>query len=128
MSLDHIGIPVADYTKAKEFYSKALAPLGYVLKSDYAEWKAAGFECDGRQDLWLGGDHPKQAKGTHLAFTGKDKTSIQAFYDAALAAGGTDNGKPGYRKEYSPGYYAAFITDPDGHNLEAVFHDPNPSE
>lgn len=127
MALDHIGIPVSDYTKAKEFYSKALAPLGYVLKSDLAEWKAAGFEQGGKKDVWLGGDHSPSVH-THVAFSATDKAAVQAFYDAAIAAGAKDNGKPGYRKEYSPGYYGAFVTDPDGHNLEAVFHDPNPSE
>lgn len=127
MALDHVGIPVADFAKAKEFYSKALAPLGYTLKTDMAEWKAAGFSYEEKQDFWIGGGDTT-SKGAHIAFVAKDKASVDTFYTEALAAGGKDNGKPGYRKEYSPGYYGAFITDPDGHNLEAVFHDPNPSE
>jgi predicted lactoylglutathione lyase len=124
MTLDHIGIPVSDFEKAKEFYAKALAPLGYSLAMDMAEWKAAGFMCDGKQDFWLGGNDVAH-KGTHIAFAAKNKETVDAFYNAALAAGGRDNGAPGYRKEYSPGYYGAFIIDMDGHNLEAVFHDPD---
>lgn len=125
--LHHISLHISDLTRAKEFYTKALAPLGYVLVSDYPEWQVAGFGEPGRPDTWISADSgAKQA--THLAYAAKSKEEVDAFYGAAMLAGASDNGKPGYRKEYAPGYYAAFVHDPDGHNIEAVFMDPNPSE
>ena len=124
--IDHVSLRVSDITKAKEFYTKALAPLGYTLMRDMPEYGVAGYGEGGKADLWLNG------KGTddemHLALTAKDKAAVEGFYKEAMAAGGTDNGGPGYRKEYSPGYYGAFVKDMDGHNIEVVFHDPNPSE
>ncbi len=122
--IDHVSLHVSDFEKSKAFYSKALAPLGYSMKMEMAEWKVAGFG-ENKPDLWI------MAKGSededHVAFSAKDKPMVDEFYKSGLAAGGTDNGAPGYRKDYSPGYYAAFVKDPDGHNIEVVFHDPNPS-
>lgn len=124
--IDHVSVRTSDLVKSKEFYTKALAPIGYSLLMDLPDYGAAGFGAGGKADLWL------SAKGAsddnHVAFSANDKASVDAFYKAGLEAGGTDNGAPGYRKEYTPGYYAAFVTDPDGHNIEVVFHDPNPSE
>ena len=125
--LNHISINVSDYEKGKEFYGKALAPLGYTLISDFAEWSVAGFG-DGKPDTWVGAGKGKVEQTTHVAYAAKNKNEVDGFYNAAIAAGGKDNGKPGYRKEYTPGYYAAFVHDPDGNNIEAVFMDPNPTE
>lgn len=124
--LNHVSINVSDYEKGKEFYSKALAPLGYALISDYAEWSVAGLG-NGHPDTWVGAKGPV-TQTTHVAYTAKNKDEVNGFYDAAIAAGGKDNGKPGYRQDYAPGYYAAFVHDPDGNNIEVVFMDPNPTE
>jgi predicted lactoylglutathione lyase len=118
--IDHLSLHVRDLDKSKAFYTKALAPLGYALISDYPQWKVAGFGA-GRPDIWLSGKEVTQA--THVVLAAESKEIVDAFYKAGLEAGGTDNGAPGYRKEYSPGYYAAFIHDFDGHNIEVVFHD-----
>lgn len=125
--LHHISINVSDYEKGKAFYGKALAPLGYSLISDFGEWSVAGFGEPGKPDTWVAGKG-QVTQTTHAAYAAKSKMEVDAFYDSALAAGGTDNGKPGYRKEYSAGYYAAFVHDPDGNNIEALFMDPNPTE
>lgn len=124
--IDHVGLHVGDIGKSKSFYDTALAPLGYALMSEFPQWKVVGYGWDGKPDFWLTGDGAEKA--SHVAFMAKDKPMVEAFYQAGLTAGGTDNGGPGYRKDYGPGYYAAFVRDPDGHNIEAVFHDPSPSE
>ena len=127
--IDHIGIPVSDYTRAKTFYVKALAPLGYAIimevdQMERADAKAAGFGgADGKPDFWIGSEGgPKQA--IHVAIAAKDRPTVDAFYKAAIAAGGKDNGAPGLRPHYHPNYYGAFVLDPDGHNIEAVCHTP----
>lgn len=119
----HASLPVSDYAKAKEFYSKALAPLGYTLTSPMDEYKAAGFNDSNSKntDFWIG--YKAQVVAGHIAFEAKNKEAVEAFYKEALAAGGTDNGAPGYRVEYWPGYYAAFVHDADGNNIEAVYYD-----
>lgn len=125
--LDHVGFPVSDYTRSKIFYEKALAPLGYSLLMEVQqtgnEHPAAGFGASGKPDLWIGGEGGLN-QCVHIAFTTKDRASVDAFYHAAIAAGGTDNGAPGLRAHYHPNYYAAFVLDPDGHNIEAVCHSP----
>lgn len=121
--IDHVSLHVNDFAKAKEFYTKAFAPLGYVLVSEFAEWSVAGFGLPDKPDVWITTDEAKQS--THLALRADSKEVVDAFYKAGLEAGAKDNGAPGYRKEYSPGYYAAFLIDPNGHNIEAVFHDPS---
>lgn len=115
----HTGLPVSHYKKAKAFYKKALAPLGYKQNMEYGE--AAGFMEGGHTSFWIG--KKKRVVPGHVAFEAKSKKAVDAFYKKALAAGGKDNGKPGYRKEYWPGYYAAFVYDADGHNVEAVYYD-----
>jgi predicted lactoylglutathione lyase len=123
--IDHISLKVGDITKSKEFYTKALAPLGYKVHMEFPEWKTVGLGAE-KPDLWI--SQTESAQASHIALMTSDKASVDAFYKAATEAGGKDNGAPGYRKDYSPGYYAAFVHDPDGHNLEVVFHDPNPME
>ncbi len=123
--LDHIGIYVQDFDKAKTFYSAALAPLGYALVSEFPEWSVAGFGVAGKSDFWI--SQKEASENVHVAFNAADTATVDAFHGAALAAGGSDNGAPGYRSDYSPGYYAAFVIDPFGNNIEAVFHDPSKS-
>jgi catechol 2,3-dioxygenase-like lactoylglutathione lyase family enzyme len=125
--IDHVGFAVSDYARAKAFYARALAPLGYVLVKEVPAEKnpsgfpAAGFGAGGKPDFWIGGEG-KLEKPLHVAFVAKDRAAVDAFHQAALAAGGRDNGAPGLRPHYHPDYYAAFVLDPDGHNIEAVFH------
>ena len=123
--IDHISVHVSDFTKAKEMYAKMLAPLGYSIISDLAEWSVAGLGEGGKPDLWLSVREGRHSG--HVALAASSKEAVDGFHKAGLEAGGSDNGKPGYRKEYSPGYYAAFIHDMDGNNIEVVFHDPAPS-
>ena len=116
--LDHIGLTVSDYARAKAFYTEALAPLGITLMMEFGS-DAAGF---GRAKpyFWIA---PGDATGPiHIAFGASTRAEVDAFYKAALAAGGKDNGAPGVRAHYHPDYYGAFVLDPDGHNVEAVCH------
>jgi catechol 2,3-dioxygenase-like lactoylglutathione lyase family enzyme len=114
----HTSLSVSDYQKAKSFYSKALAPLGYSNNMEYGE--AAGFNDGKNTDFWI--SKAGSVTPVHVAFEAKDGKQVEAFYKAALSAGGRDNGGPGYR-EYWPGYYAAFVYDADGNNIEAVWYD-----
>ncbi len=125
--LDHVGFPVSDYPRAKAFYGKALAPLGYSLIMEVGQTgsghPAAGFGADGKPDFWIGSEGGLN-RAMHIAVAAKDRATVDAFYRAALAAGGRDNGAPGLRPQYHPSYYGAFVLDPDGHNIEAVCHGP----
>jgi catechol 2,3-dioxygenase-like lactoylglutathione lyase family enzyme len=128
LMIDHIGFPVSDYARAKAFYTKALAPLGYslvmeVMQEERPGDRAAGFGANGKPDFWIGGEGALN-KSVHVAIQAKDRATVDAFYKAALAAGGRDNGAPGLRAHYHPNYYGAFVLDPDGHNIEAVCHVP----
>ncbi len=114
----HTSLPVSDYEKSKTFYVEALAPLGYENNMEFGE--AAGFNDGKNTDFWIVKLDP--IVPVHLAFEAKSKAEVEAFHRAALAAGATDNGGPGYR-DYWPGYYAAFVYDRDGHNIEAVWYD-----
>jgi catechol 2,3-dioxygenase-like lactoylglutathione lyase family enzyme len=116
--LDHVGVPVTDFAKSKEFFKQALAPLGYQLLMEFGD--AAGFGRDGKPDFWLG--QGKVASPTHVAFAASGRRIVDEFYKAAMAAGGRDNGGPGLRPQYHPNYYGAFVFDPDGNNIEAVCH------
>jgi catechol 2,3-dioxygenase-like lactoylglutathione lyase family enzyme len=123
--LDHIGFPVIDYARSKAFYEKALKPLGYELVMEVAQSEndspAAGFGANGKPDFWIGGEGGLN-RAMHVAFATKDRATVDAFYRAAIAAGGKDNGGPGLRPHYHANYYGAFVLDPDGHNIEAVCH------
>jgi predicted lactoylglutathione lyase len=117
----HISLMVKDYTKSRNFYARALLPLGYKLSVKYPKFKSAGYMAHGSTDFWI--SEQKNPTPTHIAFLAKNKKAVNEFYTAALKAGGKDNGAPGYRKNYSPGYYASFIYDPNGNNIEAVWFD-----
>jgi catechol 2,3-dioxygenase-like lactoylglutathione lyase family enzyme len=123
--IDHLGFPVSDYARSKAFYEKALAPLGYALikevRQNEQDAPAAGFGTAGKPDFWIGGEGGLN-RAVHVAIHARDRASVDAFYQAALAAGGKDNGAPGLRAHYHPNYYGAFVLDPDGHNIEAVCH------
>ena len=126
--IDHVGFPVSDYARAKAFYLKALAPLGYTLIMEVEQetekgFAAAGFGADGKPDFWIGGEGAL-GRPIHIAIIAKTRSAVDSFYQAALAAGGKDNGAPGIRAHYHPNYYGAFVRDPDGHNIEAVCHAP----
>jgi catechol 2,3-dioxygenase-like lactoylglutathione lyase family enzyme len=114
----HTTLSVTDYRKAKAFYSEALAPLGYKNNMEYGE--SAGFNDGKNTDFWI--TREKSVVPTHLAFEASTQKQVEDFYKAALKAGAKDNGEPGYR-DYWPGYYAAFVLDADGNNIEAVWYD-----
>jgi catechol 2,3-dioxygenase-like lactoylglutathione lyase family enzyme len=117
--LDHIGLQVSNYQASKAFFMTALAPLGYRLMAEFGE--AAGFGAEDHPDFWIAqGDSPLPR--VHVAFSGQDQAAVDRFFQAAMEADGTDNGGPGLRPDYGPGYYAAYVLDPDGNNIEAVCH------
>jgi catechol 2,3-dioxygenase-like lactoylglutathione lyase family enzyme len=116
---DHVAINVSSMKKSQAFYEKALKPLGYGVVMTFGTW--VGFGQGKKPQFWIVTRKPV-TKGAHLALAAADRKSVKAFHKAALAAGGNDNGKPGVRKDYSPTYYAAFVHDPDGNNIEVVTH------
>lgn len=122
--LDHIGVKVTDFERSRRFYSEALAPLGIDLVMDFQGWAGFGSADPQRNpSFWI--HHMPGAKSpAYVAFRSESRQRVDAFWDAALAAGGRDNGAPGIRTDYHPTYYAAFVLDPDGHNIEAVCHAP----
>jgi catechol 2,3-dioxygenase-like lactoylglutathione lyase family enzyme len=125
--LDHIGLGISDYERSKNFYAKALKPLGIgIIMEVTAEQTggepAVGFGKGQKPFFWLGAE--ESSGKVHVAFLADDRKTVDAFYKAAIAAGGRDNGKPGLRPNYHPDYYGAFVLDPDGHNIEAVCHSP----
>ena len=125
--LDHVGIPVSDFARSRAFYDAVFAPLGYALVMQVGPEltgdgsSAAGFGRDGKPDFWIG-DDGKPGAHTHVAFAAASRAQVDAFHQAALAAGARDNGAPGLRPHYHANYYGAFVLDPDGHNIEAVCH------
>jgi catechol 2,3-dioxygenase-like lactoylglutathione lyase family enzyme len=128
--LDHIGFSVSELKRSKAFYVKALAPLGIVKILELSAEQTGGsghvgFGEDGKPYFWIGDNADGILRGTlHVAFVAADRAAVDAFHRAALAAGGRDNGAPGLRAHYHPTYYGAFVLDPDGHNVEAVCHQP----
>lgn len=117
--LDHITLHVSDYAASCDFYKKALQPLAYQLEMEFGQ--AAGFGVKGKPDFWIAAGG-RQQPPLHVAFVSPNRATVEAFYRAALAAGGKDNGAPGLRPHYHPNYYGAFVLDPDGNNIEAVCH------
>jgi len=118
--IDHTAVNVSDHERAKSFYTKALEPLGYSLAFEQGEFM--GFADSA--GLSLGVVRRDPVGGAHVAFKCDDHATVDAFYEAALAAGGTDNGAPGIRAHYHENYYAAFVNDADGNNIEAVCQTP----
>ena len=125
--IDHAGIAVADWTRSQAFYDAAMGALGAriimtVPKEHTGGKNVAGYGRD-KPDFWLteGGE---PGPGRHYAFVARNRAEVDAFYTAAMAAGGKDNGGPGLRPHYHPDYYGAFVLDPDGNNVEAVCHRP----
>jgi catechol 2,3-dioxygenase-like lactoylglutathione lyase family enzyme len=127
--LDHIGLAISDIRRSEAFYTAALEPLGITKLYEYGPEKtdsggtAIGFGKDMMPFFWIG-DNERTGEGTHVAFTAANRAAVDAFYEAAIAAGGKDNGGPGLRPKYHPNYYGAFVLDPDGINVEAVSHRP----
>ncbi|HUJ59916.1 MAG TPA: VOC family protein [Kofleriaceae bacterium] len=118
--IDHIGIQVSDLERSIAFYTKALAPLGFELVMRWEQF--AGFGIAGKPEFWIDGrSAPKDP--IHVAFRASGRAIVRGFHDAAIAAGGKDNGPPGVRPHYHEHYYGAFVHDPDGHNVEAVCHE-----
>jgi catechol 2,3-dioxygenase-like lactoylglutathione lyase family enzyme len=120
--LDHVGLDVGDYDASKAFYDQALAPLGLKLMMEPIE-RVGGYGDD-FPFFWLAQRGRGADSGVHVAFRVEDRQTVDAFHEAALAAGGKDNGEPGVREIYHPHYYGAFVLDPDGNNVEAVCHTP----
>jgi len=119
--IDHVTANVSDVERAKSFYTQALSPIGYSVQAEFPG--AAGLGTgQGMADFWISSQEERGA--THVAFTAKDRATVDAFYEAAIAAGGKDNGAPGLRTHYHENFYAAFVHDPDGNNIEAVCHLP----
>jgi catechol 2,3-dioxygenase-like lactoylglutathione lyase family enzyme len=113
--IDHTSLLVSDIAKSKAFFSAALAPLGYKVMADFGE--AVGLGSD-RPDFWIG--RGSSVGKVHVAFASPTRALVKAFYDAAIAAGGKDDGAPGLRPQYHKDYFGAFVLDPDGNNIEAV--------
>jgi catechol 2,3-dioxygenase-like lactoylglutathione lyase family enzyme len=125
---DHIGFAVSDLEKSKAFYAAALRPLGIKLIMEVTAEQTgagahAGFGVGNKPFFWIG-DHGSPCSGVHVAFTAEARAQVVQFYQAALQAGGEDNGAPGLRPHYHDNYYGAFVFDPDGNNVEAVCHKP----
>ncbi|MEL7273929.1 MAG: VOC family protein [Pseudomonadota bacterium] len=125
--IDHSGISVADFETSKAFYEQALAPLGasflHMVPPEYTNGvKVGGFGID-TPCFWID-EGAAQKPPLHFAFKAENRAAVDAFYEAAMAAGGTDNGPPGLRPHYHEHYYGAFVLDPDGNNIEAVCHKP----
>jgi len=118
--IDHISLRVSDFQKSLSFYKAALEPLGYTLVFSNDQEQYAGFAGPDRERIWIGHREGASHGYAHIAVLAKDRTTVRKFYEAAMKAGGRDNGGAGPRPNYSPTYYGAFVLDPDGHNIEAV--------
>jgi catechol 2,3-dioxygenase-like lactoylglutathione lyase family enzyme len=119
MTVAHVAVNVSDWDRAKEFYERLLAQFGYRVV--YEEEGAVAYFADAEGlDFGIGRRDP--VGGAHVAFECPDREAVDRFYANALAAGARDNGAPGIREKYYAGYYAAYVLDPDGNNLEAVYH------
>jgi catechol 2,3-dioxygenase-like lactoylglutathione lyase family enzyme len=124
--LDHIGLAVTDLARSRAFYEAALAPLGITVLEVIDENEAGGTAVmmGDSEPFFVFADNEQPGEGTHVAFRASSRAQVDGFYEAAMAAGGKDNGAPGIRTQYHPNYYAAFVHDPDGINVEAVCHLP----
>jgi catechol 2,3-dioxygenase-like lactoylglutathione lyase family enzyme len=120
MPIDHVTLNVLDYERSKTFYEQALKPLGYELLMEFGPH--AGFGQEGKPDFWVA--ERGEPTIAHIAILAKDRETVDAFHEAAIAAGAGDNGPPGLRPHYHENYYGAYVIDPDGNNVEAVCHMP----
>jgi catechol 2,3-dioxygenase-like lactoylglutathione lyase family enzyme len=120
--LDHVTIGVTNTGRSTTFYDRVLRPLGITRLYGDGE-RFAGYGVSPKAFFWIGIRDISQT-GSHIAFAAQDRTTVDRFYEEAIAAGGRDNGRPGIRPHYHPDYYGAFVLDPDGHNLEAVCRAP----
>ena len=120
--IDHLTLRVRDFEKSKAFYLAALKPLGYELCMEFQGF--CGLGVKGKPDFWIAAAGTQKYDQLHIAFRSHDRASVKGFYEAALAAGGKDNGPAGTRPQYHEHFYGAFVLDPDGHNIEACCHDP----
>ncbi|MGH7141289.1 MAG: VOC family protein [Minisyncoccia bacterium] len=116
--LEHVSVPVSDFKKSKKLYDAMLKPLGYKVKYQFSG--ACGYMEGGHTSLWIG-EKGKKVMPIHVAFLAKSKSAVQKFYEAARKAGARDNGGPGFRTDYGDDYYAAFVYDFDGNNIEACY-------
>ena len=125
--LDHIGLAVTDLARSRAFYEAALAPLGITVLEVIDENEAGGTAVmmGDSEPFFVFADNEQPGEGTHVAFRASSRAQVDGFHEAAMAAGGKDNGAPGIRAQYHPNYYAAFVFDPDGINVEAVCHLPD---
>jgi len=128
--IDHLSLGVRDLKQSRAFYDVALTPLGYRRGFDRPDTSGYGSPTvhplrEQALSFWIGEESQGLALSGHVCFHAADRAAVDAFYKAALAAGGRDNGAPGLRPQYHPSYYAAFVIDPDGHHLEAVCHQPD---
>ena len=125
--IDHLGLTVSDFKRSRAFYDKALAPLGMSVATEVSAEQTGGAPYigygKGRPVFWIGAMGPATGP-MHVAFVAQSRAEVDAFYSAAMAAGGRDNGAPGVRAHYHSSYYGAFVLDPDGVNVEAVCHAP----
>jgi catechol 2,3-dioxygenase-like lactoylglutathione lyase family enzyme len=129
--IDHITVAVKSYARSKDFYAKALAPLGYTLIMEPMP-NMGGFGKNGKPSFWIGETRPTYwreghvaaAAPIHVAFVADNRAAVKAFHAAAIAAGAKDFGEAGPRPMYHPNYFGAFVLDPDGNNVEAVVHTP----
>lgn len=128
-AIDHLGLQVGDYARALRFYTRALAPLGMSIvmqvtnEDSGGSYEGSGFGRGGKPSFWLQAGKTTTPR-LHVAFIAETRAAVDRFFEAALAAGGVDNGEPGIRAHYHPNYYGAFVLDPEGHNIEAVCHKP----
>jgi len=127
--IDHTGVTVADFPTSRAFYESALAPLGFTKVMELGPEITGGFHTAGfgeapKPEFWISSTSKAVAAAVHIAFRVTSRAQVDAFHAAALAAGARDNGAPGLRPHYHPNYYGAFVLDPDGHNIEAVCHEP----
>jgi catechol 2,3-dioxygenase-like lactoylglutathione lyase family enzyme len=125
--IDHTGVGVRNFEKSKDFYSRALGAIGYQLIAEFSaevtgSTAVAGFGEPPKPDFWINEGEP-QKPHVHVAFRVPTRALVDGFYQAAIAAGGQDNGAPGPRPHYHANYYGAFVLDPDGHNVEACCHE-----
>jgi catechol 2,3-dioxygenase-like lactoylglutathione lyase family enzyme len=118
--IDHVTLNVRDVEASKVFYAEALRPLGYVLTMDFVE--GAAFSAEKKPDFFLA-ERGEPSAPVHVAFRSADRKTVDAFHEAAVAAGGRDNGPPGLRLVYHEHYYGAYVLDPEGNNIEAVTHE-----